>query len=157
MCNLLMFVYVQFSILVSLLFNLWIAIFNKPTYLLVRIQLRQTCDCFSIAFQSNSLEIDRLSRIWRLPFDFWLAKTLATLISVIVFRQSINVLFFCVAHSLTTTTTTTTIALRPFVRDYPCEPVPEETFTHPPSWSSSNLYQLLLPRSIASSLFKLCA
>jgi len=69
-CNLLMFVYIQFSILVSLLFNLWIAIFSKPTYLLVRIQLRQTCDCFSIAFQSNSLEIDRLSRIWLLTFDF---------------------------------------------------------------------------------------
>ena len=31
----------------------------------------------------------------------------------------------------------------PFVRDYPGEPVPEETFTHPPSWSSSSLYQLL--------------
>jgi len=40
----------------------------------------------------------------------------------------------------TTTTTTTTAAaattttvLRPFVRDYPGEPVPEETLTHPPS------------------------
>jgi len=31
------------------------------------------------------------------------------------------------------TTTTTTIVLWPFVRDYPDEPVPEETFTHPPS------------------------
>jgi len=30
-----------------------------------------------------------------------------------------------------------------FVRDYPGELVPEETLTHPPSWSSSNLYQLL--------------
>jgi len=33
----------------------------------------------------------------------------------------------------TTTTTTTATVLRPFVRDYPGEPVPEETFTHPPS------------------------
>jgi len=40
-------------------------------------------------------------------------------------------------------TTTTTIVLRPFVRDYPGELVPEETFTHPPSWTSFNLYQLL--------------
>jgi len=32
-----------------------------------------------------------------------------------------------------TTTTTTTTILRLFVRDYPGEPVPEETFTHPPS------------------------
>jgi len=46
--------------------------------------------------------------------------------------------YHCVA--LYTTTTTTTV-LRPFVRDYPGEPVPEETFTHPPTWSSSNLYQ----------------
>jgi len=28
---------------------------------------------------------------------------------------------------------TKTIVLRPFVRDYAGEPVPEETFTHPPS------------------------
>jgi len=28
---------------------------------------------------------------------------------------------------------TTTTVLRPFVRDYPGEPVPEETLTHPPS------------------------
>jgi len=36
-----------------------------------------------------------------------------------------------------------TIVLWPFVRNHPGEPVPEETLTHPPSWSSSNLYQLL--------------
>ena len=30
-------------------------------------------------------------------------------------------------------TTTTTTVLRPFVRDYRGEPVPEETLTHPPS------------------------
>jgi len=28
--------------------------------------------------------------------------------------------------------TTTTTILRPFIRDYPGEPVPEETFTHSP-------------------------
>jgi len=33
----------------------------------------------------------------------------------------------------------TTTVLRPFVRDYPGEPVPEETLTRPPSWSSSSL------------------
>ena len=42
--------------------------------------------------------------------------------------------------------------LRPFVRDYPGEPVPEETLTHPPSWSSSNLYQLLPSTTIHSIL-----
>jgi len=31
------------------------------------------------------------------------------------------------------TATTTTTILWPFVRDYPGEPVPEETLTHPPS------------------------
>jgi len=31
------------------------------------------------------------------------------------------------------TTTTATTVLRPFVWDYPGEPVPEETLTHPPS------------------------
>ena len=50
------------------------------------------------------------------------------------------------------TTTTTTIVLRPFVRDYPGELVPEEIFTHPPSWSSSNLYQLLTSTTIHSIL-----
>jgi len=50
------------------------------------------------------------------------------------------------------TTTTTTTVLRPFVWDYPGEPVPEETLTHPPSWSSPNLYQLLPHTTIHSIL-----
>ena len=50
------------------------------------------------------------------------------------------------------TTTTTTTVLRPFVWDYPGEPIPEETLTHPPSWSSSNLYQLLPSTTIHSIL-----
>ena len=49
-------------------------------------------------------------------------------------------------------THTTTTVLRPFVRDYPGEPVPEETLTHQPSWSSSNLYQLLPSTTIHSIL-----
>jgi len=49
-------------------------------------------------------------------------------------------------------TTTTTTVLWPFVWDYPGEPVPEETFTHPPSWSSSNLYQFLPVTTIHSIL-----
>jgi len=48
--------------------------------------------------------------------------------------------------------TTTTTVLRPFVRDYPGEPVPEETFTHSPSWSLPNLYQLLPSTTIHSIL-----
>jgi len=56
------------------------------------------------------------------------------------------------------TTATTTTILRPFVRDYPGEPVPEETLTHPPSWYQPIFISFFhLPRSIASSLFKLCA
>jgi len=48
--------------------------------------------------------------------------------------------------------TITTTVLRPFVRDYTGEPVPEETLTHPPAWSSSNLYQLLPSTTIHSIL-----
>jgi len=58
-------------------------------------------------------------------------------------------------NSLTTTTTTTTTTMTilwPFVRDYPGELVPEETLTHPPSWSSSNLYQLLPSTTIHNIL-----
>ena len=52
----------------------------------------------------------------------------------------------------TTTTTTTTTVLRPFVRDYPGEPVPEETLTHPPFLSSCSLCQLLPSTMIHSIL-----
>jgi len=48
--------------------------------------------------------------------------------------------------------TTTTTVLQPFVRDYPGEPAPEETLTHPPSWSPSYLYQLLPSATIHSIL-----
>jgi len=36
--------------------------------------------------------------------------------------------------------------------EYPGKPVPEETLTHPPSWSSPNLYQLLPSTTIHSIL-----
>jgi len=62
----------------------------------------------------------------------------------------VSVLGVCEVDLQSTTTTTTTV-LRPFVRDYPGEPVPAETFTHPPSWSS-NLYQLLPPTTIYTIL-----
>jgi len=48
--------------------------------------------------------------------------------------------------------TKTTTGLRLFVRDYPGATVPEETFTHSPSWSSSSLYQLLPSTTIHSIL-----
>jgi len=48
--------------------------------------------------------------------------------------------------------TTTTTVLRPFVRDYSGELVPEETLTHPPSWASPSLYQLLPSTTIHSIL-----
>jgi len=50
----------------------------------------------------------------------------------------------CIAGTITT-------VLRPFVWDYPGEPVPEKALTHPPSWSSS-LYQLLPSTTIHSIL-----
>ena len=48
----------------------------------------------------------------------------------------------------------TTTILRPFVQDYPGELVPEDILTHPPSWSSSNLYQLLPSTTIHSILLE---
>ena len=45
-----------------------------------------------------------------------------------------------------------TTTQRPFVWDYLGAPIPEETLTHPPSWSSSNLYQLLPSTMIHSIL-----
>jgi len=49
----------------------------------------------------------------------------------------------------------TTTVLRPFARDYPSEPVPEETFTHLHlSWSSIILYQ---PHPSTTILFYLRA
>jgi len=62
------------------------------------------------------------------------------------------VLFRCVNIHWHRRRTTTTTILQPIVRDYPGEPVPEDTLTHPPSWSSSNLYQLLLSTTIDSIL-----
>jgi len=56
-------------------------------------------------------------------------------------------LLFLQKRQLYIRTTTTTIVLQPFVRDYPGEPVPEETLTHPPtiliiiqSLSASSIY-----------------
>jgi len=52
----------------------------------------------------------------------------------------------------------TTTILRPFVQDYPGEPVPEETLawtpTHHPDHHPIFISFFHLPRSIASSLFK---
>jgi len=61
-------------------------------------------------------------------------------------RRTINrpmgKLSFTYLHFTSLFTSTTTIVLRPFVRGYPGELVPEETYTHPPLWSSSNLFSL---------------
>ena len=54
-------------------------------------------------------------------------------------------------------TRTTTTILWPVVRDYPGEPVPEETPTHHPDHHPVFISFFHLPRSIMSSLFKLRA
>ena len=49
----------------------------------------------------------------------------------------------CIGSVICSERNTHTTVSRPFVPDYPGEPVPEETFTHShPSWSSDILYQL---------------
>jgi len=50
------------------------------------------------------------------------------------------------------TTTTTTTVLHSSIRDYPGEPVPEETCTHSPIMILSNLYQLFPSITIHSIL-----
>ena len=55
------------------------------------------------------------------------------------------------------TTSTTTTVLLPFVQDYPGKPVPEHSPTHHPDHHPIFISFFHLPRSIASSLFKLCA
>jgi len=65
-----------------------------------------------------------------------------------------------IRQSYSSDATTTTTVLRPFVRDYPGEPVPEETLTHPthhPDHHPIFISFFHLPCSIASSLFKLRA
>jgi len=54
----------------------------------------------------------------------------------------------------TKSTTRSTTVLQPFVRDYPGEPVPEVTPTHHPDHHPIFISFFHLPRSIASSLFK---
>jgi len=51
----------------------------------------------------------------------------------VVFFQEVIISAKVCQGRITTTTTTTTTVLWPFVWDYPREPVPEETLTHPPS------------------------
>jgi len=63
----------------------------------------------------------------------------------------------CITLGPSSTTTTTTTVLQPFVWDYPGEPVPEETLTHHPDHHPIFISFFHLPRSIPSSLFKLCA
>jgi len=58
--------------------------------------------------------------------------------------------FFKIISTWNHISTTTTTILGPFVWDYPGELVPEETLTHPPSWSSSSFYQLLPSTTIHS-------
>ena len=72
--------------------------------------------------------------------------------------QPIEIPFGLRTRVVRSNTTHTTTALRPFVRDYPGEPVPEETLTtHYPDHHPVFISFFHLPRSIASSLFKLCA
>ena len=74
------------------------------------------------------------------------------LVDGILSRKGMFFIFDLELWSVITSTTTTTIVLQSFVRDYPGEPVPEEILAHPPSWSSSNLYQLLPSITIHSIL-----
>jgi len=90
---------------------------------------------------------------WLTLWQSWLThSTWVTDSSILGPVWCIQLIVLTVKGGSAVTNTTTTTILRPFVGDYPCEPVPEETLTHPPSWSSSNLYQLLPSTTIRSIL-----
>jgi len=60
-------------------------------------------------------------------------RILTTLIDTDIESHVALCYYLCVAAQLMINNTTTTTVLRPFVRDYPGELVPEESLTHPPS------------------------
>ena len=75
------------------------------------------------------------------PSDGWTCCSVEELLCLcycfhwqVIYYDSLDytvlVYFYC--NYLSCITTTTTTILRPFVQDYPGEPVPEETFTHSP-------------------------
>ena len=99
------------------------------------------------------MTITELGVKWVVNHESWLTSHLTADTQHVIldesFKQSVVLVM---TTELIITKTTMTIFLRPFVWDYPGEPVPEETFIGPPSWSSSNLYQLLPPSTIYSIL-----
>jgi len=69
--------------------------------------------------------IQKLQKRWKLAEIMWKNKLVAIAVLCFFIYEAGN--FWNNPH-----TTTTTVILRPVVWDYPGEPVPEETFTHPP-------------------------
>jgi len=104
----------------------------SPVYLLLHSCIQVRVAGVSIAAALTATEAGRITMatqchnvpggIWGAAFGLLLDPAECSAV-----RQQV-VSLFC--H---TTTTTTILLLRPFVRDYPGEPVPEETLTHPPS------------------------
>jgi len=92
-----------------------------------------TADCYSFGWYSAQLVgKDNVLQNVQLILDSWT-------------KQVMN-------HNWIPPTTTITV-LGPFVRNYPREPVPEETYTHSHlSWSSTILYQLPPSTTIHSIL-----
>ena len=100
---------------------------------------------------SRTCYVHPLSRKWRL-FYMWhfCSEKLTTDLGKLFSAWEKNSTKYHENSNIIHTTTTT--VLRSFVRDYLGAVVPEETLAHPPSWSSSNLYQLLPSTTIHSSL-----
>ena len=81
----------------------------------------------------------------------WAVKT-GVCLSVLLLLLVVVEVVVIVGVSFLNNNNNTTTVLWLFVRDCPGEPVPEKTLTHPPSWSSCNLYQLLPSTAIRSIL-----
>jgi len=70
-----------------------------------------------------------IAGLWR--YGNW--RHVATGCTVVVFvRMETSLLILAAHHNHVRTTITATTVLQPFIRDYPGEPVPEETYTHSP-------------------------
>ena len=124
----------------------------------VESQMKWLCVKWCDRCRSTMFHTGRRTAVWLLCIPTAISWVISVLMMVSDWRWFLagawnGSVFICLLHYNNTTT-----VLRPFVRDYPGEPVPEETLTHSPSWSCPIFISFFhLPRSIASSLFKLRA
>jgi len=126
---------------------------RKPVLKLIRGPLRHAILQVSMAISADSpTEKPQNRHFWPIFRPLYTDPPLPDFHKVLRYMHITDMCLVLVWCKSVLNNTTTTTVLRPFVRDYPGEPVPEETLTHPPSWSSSILNQLLPSATIHSIL-----